>query len=491
MRSIGVLASYLIALAAPCLAEINVTEQVSRQILPSSFTPPQVFQHANLVRTISLAKSHTKETVNVIVENIDKKEQSEYYIPFEASTISRVGSLEVRDKNNAEQRFTQVGAIEYDATSATQYYKVKFPKPLAPKEKITLSISYSILASLKPLPAKIEQSAKQYVQYSFSAYTPSAYKSVKQKTNIKLPTTDVPDYTKLDKNADGKDDPQKQGTTFTYGPYADIPAGATQQASLRYEFTKPLLHATLLERDVELSHWGGNLATEERYWLENRGAELQGQFSRVKWQQQQYYNPPTSAAKELHFPLAVGSLNPYFTDDIGNVSTSRFRSNSREALLELKPRYPLFGGWKYKFRIGWDADLKKSLRKLKSGDGYVLKVPFIEGPKAGEGVEYERVVLNIILPEGATNVKYDTEAHIMSSETTNHKTFMDTLGRTTLKFTAINVVDDARDKTVIVTYDYPFLAGFRKPIVLTSSMFGLFVAAWVVSQLDVSIGRKR
>ncbi|KAF2227859.1 Ribophorin I [Elsinoe ampelina] len=491
MRSIGFFASCLIASAVPCLAEINVTEQVSRQILPSSFTPPQVFQHANLVRTISLAKSYTKETVNVVVENVDKREQSEYYIPFEASTISRIGNLEVRDKNNAASRFPDVTNVEYDATSATQYYRVRLPKALAPKEKITLSISWVTLASLNPLPAKIEQSGKQYVQYSLSAYTPSAYKTVKQKTNIKLPTVDVPDYTKLDKNADGKEDPQKQGTTFTYGPYADIPAGATQQVSLRYEFTKPLLHATLLERDIEVSHWGGNLATEERFWLENRGAALESQFSRVKWQQMQYYNPPTSAAKELQVPLAIGSLNPYFIDDIGNVSTSRFRSNSRESLLQLKPRYPLFGGWKYKFRIGWDADLKKSLRKTKTGDGYVLKVPFVEGPKAAEGIEYERVVLNIILPEGATNVKYETEAHVISTETTNHKTFMDTLGRTTLKLTAINVVDEAREKGVVVTYDYPFLAGFRKPIVITSSIFGIFAAAWLVSQLDVSIGRKR
>lgn len=114
----------------------------------------------------------------------------------------------------------------------------------------------------------------------------------------------------------------------------------------------------------------------------------------------QYANPPTSALKELRVPLKVGSANPYFTDDIGNVSTSRWRSNSREALLELRPRYPVFGGWKYTFKIGWDADLKNFLRKLKS-EGYVLKVPFLEGPKMAEGVEYEKVEVRVVLPEGA------------------------------------------------------------------------------------------
>lgn len=212
----------------------------------------------------------------------------------------------------------------------------------------------------------------------------------------------MPDYTVVGTNAEGKEDPQKQGLSYTYGPYSEVPAGGQQMVSVRYDYTKPLLHATLLERDVEVSHWGGNLAVEERTWLENRGATLKNHFSRVAWQQSQYYNPPTSALKELRYPLAIGSLNPYFTDDIGNVSTSRFRSNAREANLELKPRYPLFGGWKYSFKVGWDGDLKSFLRKLKKGDGYVLKVPFLEGPKQAEGVEYEKVVLRVILPEGAT-----------------------------------------------------------------------------------------
>lgn len=276
--------------------------------------------------------------------------------------------------------------------------------PLAPSDKITLSISYSVLAPLYPVPASIEsQSDKQYVQIDLNAYAPSAYTTLKQKTKLKLPTTDAPEYTVVGKNEEGKDDPQKQGASLTYGPYAEVPAGAEQQVSVRYDFTKPLLHATLLERDVEVSHWGGNLATEERYWLENRGATLKNQFSRVAWQQMQYYNPASSALKEFYYPIAIGSADPYFIDDVGNVSTSRFRPvNGKEALLELKPRYPIFGGWKYSFKVGWNSELKDYLRKLKTGDGYVLKVPFMEGPKQPEGMEYEKLVLRVVLPEGAT-----------------------------------------------------------------------------------------
>ena len=280
-----------------------------------------------------------------------------------------------------------------DILSSTQFYRITLPSPLPSNEQLTLSITYHVTSSLKPLPARIAQTDKQYFLYTFSLYAPSAYPTQKQKTKLKLPSVDIPDFTST---------PERQGTSFTYGPYEEKPAGAEEEATVRYEFTKPIIHASLLERDIEISQWGGNLATEERYWLQNRGAHLSSQFSRVDWQMSQHYPVPTSALKELKIPLSVGSVDPYFIDDIGNVSTSRFRSNLREANLELKPRYPVFGGWKYSFRIGWNNNLQNFMRRTKDGTGYVLKVPFLEGPKMSEGVSYEKVVLSFILPEGAT-----------------------------------------------------------------------------------------
>lgn len=341
---------------------------------------------------------------------------------------------------------SKLQSLNIDRNSPTQFYRVTFPTPLPPSTQQTLSITYHLLSSLTPLPALINQEDKQYLQHTFSLFSSSAYLTLNQKTKLKFSTADIPNYTPK---------PERQGSTFTYGPYTNTPAGADQPATVRYEFTKPLIHATLLERDIEVSQWGGNLATEDRYWLTNQGAHLAKQFSRVTWAATQHYGPPTSALKALNVPLRVGSLNPYFTDDIGNVSTSRFRSNLREANLELKPRYPVFGGWNYSFRVGWDANLRNFLRTVKGGDGYVLRVPFLEGPKMSEGVSYAKVQLRVILPEGATNVKFETEVPLVASEISSHKTFMDTLGRTTLKLTAMNVIDEARSKDLIVRVSPP------------------------------------
>ncbi|KAF2730094.1 oligosaccharyltransferase alpha subunit [Polyplosphaeria fusca] len=494
MRSFSSLLSCIAVLSSFAAAELNLSQPLlSKQVLASTFKPPQVFKNVNLVRTTNLDKGFPRETINVIIENVDAKPQSEYYLPFESSLISRVGGLEVKDKKSPEKGALRVEVVGFDTASSTEFYLIHLPTPLAPKEQQTLSISYSVLSALKPVPAQISQADKQYVQYTFSVYTPSAYLTEKQKTKVKFPSADVPDYTTVsaELNAEKKADPQKQGSTFSYGPYDNVPAGAEELVSVRYEFTKPIAHASLLERDIEVSHWGGNLATEERYWLSNLGASLKNHFSRVEWQKQSYMNPPTTALKALNVPLAAGALNPYFTDDIGNVSTSRFRTGKRESNLELKPRYPIFGGWKYSFRVGWDADLNTYLRKLSTGESYVLKVPFLEGPKSPEGIQYERIHLRVILPEGATNVKYSTSVPIVDSHTDIHKTFMDTIGRSSLTLTAINLVDDFRDRDLIVTYDYPWTAGFRKPIVITLGAFVVFTAAWVVGNLDTSIGKKK
>lgn len=68
---------------------------------------------------------------------------------------------------------------------------------------------------------------------------------------------------------------------------------------------------------------------------------------------------------------------------------------------------------------------------------------------------------------------------------------MDTVGRTTLTLTARNVFDEIRDRELIVTYEYPLLAGLRKPMMIFASVTGLFVAAWAIGSLDVGItGRK-
>ncbi|TPX16440.1 uncharacterized protein E0L32_003734 [Thyridium curvatum] len=481
----------LVSLVSPTRAA--AADDASQAKLPATFKPAQVFKNANLVHVISLERNYVKESINVLIENIDSKPQDEYYLPFTADQMSRLGGLEVKDRKDANAGPFGVEAVEFDPESDIQYYRIRLPAPLKAGGQQTLGISYYYLRAYSPLPASIAQDESQFLAYSFSAYCQSVYDTTKQKTEVKFSSGNIPDYTKLPGFGDAKGFPQKQGSKLIYGPFDHKPAGAAQPVQVRFEFTKPVSHVALLERDVEVSHWGGNVAFEERYELYHRGANLSSLFNRVKWAQQAYYNPPSSALKELRFPLRVGSADAYYTDAIGNVSTSRFRSNKREALLEIKPRYPVFGGWKYPFTIGWNSDAKNFLRRV-SGNSYVLNIPFLEGPKQNEGIEYEQVRVQVLLPEGAENVKFYTS--IPSSSITEatigvRNTYLDTAGRTSVTLKARNLVDEVRDRELIITYDYSLMASLRKPILVFTSTIGVLVAAWLIGGVNVQFSSRK
>lgn len=93
----------------------NYTSSLSsHQILPATFKPPQVFKNANLVRSTNLEKSFVRETVNVVIENVDSKPQTEYFLPFRAEQIRHVGGLEVKDKKEPEKPAFVAETVEYD-----------------------------------------------------------------------------------------------------------------------------------------------------------------------------------------------------------------------------------------------------------------------------------------------------------------------------------------------------------------------------------------
>jgi oligosaccharyltransferase complex subunit alpha (ribophorin I) len=107
----------------------------------------------------------------------------------------------------------------------------------------------------------------------------------------------------------------------------------------------------------------------------------------------------------LHLP--AGIQNTYYYDQIGNVSTSKLRvaplvpgsKSNLPSILELKPRYPILGGWNYSFTLGWDAPLETAVTYDKSSGKYTLAVPIMT-TIPGAVISHEN--LQIILPEGAT-----------------------------------------------------------------------------------------
>lgn len=93
---------------------LNTTSTSSTvKILPHDFTPPQTFKNTNLVRNVNLEKGYVRESINVVIENIDKSPQSEYFIPFPTDVIDKVGGLEVWEKDAANKQKFEVTTTEF------------------------------------------------------------------------------------------------------------------------------------------------------------------------------------------------------------------------------------------------------------------------------------------------------------------------------------------------------------------------------------------
>jgi oligosaccharyltransferase complex subunit alpha (ribophorin I) len=106
---------------------------------------------------------------------------------------------------------------------------------------------------------------------------------------------------------------------------------------------------------------------------------------------------------DLTLELPAGIRDAYYVDIVGNVSTSKLRiaprGSPRKSIIELRPRYPILGGWNYTFTLGYDAPLQDSARYDKASGKYILAVPiFTKIPNA----VIDDAEVMVILPEGAT-----------------------------------------------------------------------------------------
>jgi len=79
---------------------------------------------------------------------------------------------------------------------------------------------------------------------------------------------------------------------------------------------------------------------------------------------------------------------------------------------------------------------------------------------------------------------------IVDTVISTHKTFLDTVGRTAVTIRARNLVDEFRDREVVVLYRLPLAASLRKPAVIFASAFAVFVAWSIISRVEFKFWSK-
>ncbi|CAB4040181.1 Dolichyl-diphosphooligosaccharide--glycosyltransferase subunit 1 [Paramuricea clavata] len=197
--------------------------------------------------------------------------------------------------------------------------------------------------ALRAFPEKIGQAEKQNVVFEGNHYFLSPYKTGKQTTTVKLASATVESYSKLKPSSQDEE-------TITYGPYENIAPLQKSNMKIHYENNSPFLTVVNMVRTIEVSHWG-NIAVEETFHVKHTGAELKGTFSRYDYQRSQTF----AVIKSFKSVLPASAADVYYRDEIGNISTSNLLAMDDSVELEIRPRFPLFGGWQTRYYTGYNV----------------------------------------------------------------------------------------------------------------------------------------
>lgn len=300
----------------------------------------------------------------------------------------------------------------------------------------------------------------------------SPYLVKKQTTNVKLSSATIESYSKLKPSSASE-------STITYGPYKDISAFKTSEMKIHYENNSPFLTVNEMTRWIEVSHWG-NVAVEETYQMAHSGAGLKGHFSRYDYQR----TPTYSAIKSFKTVLPASARDVYYRDVIGNISTSNMLVKDDSVEVELKPRFPLFGGWQTSYYMGYNLPSFEYL--FNKGSKYVLKMRVVD--YIFDDFVVDKLTVKIALPEGAKNIELHAPFAVTEGPRENHKTYLDTTGRPVIVLTKNNVVEN-HIQDLQIHYTFQKFLLLQEPLLCVAAFYILFVSVILIVRLDFSISK--
>ncbi|GAA5932202.1 dolichyl-diphosphooligosaccharide--protein glycotransferase subunit OST1 [Sporobolomyces koalae] len=498
------------ALVLPLLGAIGAVLATEQQhVLSRPSLPASAYRPTHLSSSIELGGSLTRSTVTYQLVRGSAHDQGEAWIVGIRHGGPTHGFVEATQTRPGKRSRLDLVPVGHDADLT--YYSVALNPPTS-GEKAVVTVSTVLAHVAKPQPSVLPQNAESiYMLWEGDLLDPLAGLSPEQrstveqvKVRVKTPTPRVLSA----REPEGFEVAHAQGSatvTFTSkGPVTHLPP---QIAALHYQQPEAVASIRTLDRVVELSHWGSNMAIQDNIDLANSGPALDGNFARIDHQKATMMRRQNNLAiTSLSITLPPNAHAAYYYDAVGNISTSRFRpsqmtgsnvllpsqkkrgSKPSPALLELVPRYPLLGGWNFSFTIGYDLPLHDWLRVRKApGPKYVAAVPFLTPIR---DIAVDKVRLEIRLPEGARNVRTLSPFPVEEQPLEIVKTYLDSIGRPTVILVKEGC-SERHGENVLVEYDLPVLVDLlQKPLACAGVLSTIFLAVIVMKRVSFAIDGK-
>lgn len=429
--------------------------------------------NANVERTVDVASQLVKISAVVTLENSGKSSAGSFVLAVDPSLSDNIAFLGATTGSGDEQSALAIAETSVQGREDGTCYSVTLDSALAGGASVDVSVEMVFTHVLRPYPAKITQSEKQFVEFTGNAYFLSPYTTNTQNTKVVISSSNVESYSKVNPVSQNED-------VIKYGPYNDIAPMSEEVMKVHYENNSPFLTVTTMTRVIEVSHWG-NIAVEETIDVSHTGAILKGPFSRYDYQRTQ---DGFSSVKSYKTILPAAARDIYYRDEIGNISTSNMVEHDDYVELELRPRFPLFGGWKTHYYIGYNLPSYEYL--YSSGDNYILKMRFLD--HIYDDMSVDEIVLKIILPEGSKNLDLVTPYPVKRGADEKHYTYLDTIGRPVIVASKSKLVEQ-HITDFELHYSFQKLLLLQEPLLVVGAFYLLFVTIIVLVRIDFSISK--
>jgi len=425
-------------------------------------------------RSIDIASQLVKINTKLTLTNNGKGAISGFHYGLEEAAKAKLAFIGAT-VGSSEKTYLRTSSVQIkDSPAGAGFYRIELKKPLSPKDSVTVEVETILAKALDLFPKELVQKERQLVLFKGNHYVFLPYKTKTQTTKVTLSGTSIESYSKL-KPVSVSD------AVITYGPYANVEPFSFDEMSVHYENNNPFLVVTHMERVVELSMWG-NIAIEETIEARHNGAALKGSFSRYEFQRE---NSGVAAIKSFKTFLPASANGVYYRDEIGNISTSAMRVLDDAVELDLRPRFPLFGGWKTHYVMGYNVPSYEYL--YNSGDDFVLQMRLLD--HIFDDMLVEDFTLKIILPEGCTVGKFDSPYPIERLPDTLHYTYLDIGGRPVV---TVRNVGDLTEKSIMdfeLAFKFSKLSMIMEPLMLIAAFLIFFFFAFIYVRLDFSISK--
>jgi len=426
---------------------------------------------AKVARSIDISTHLPRINSAVTLENTGKSVVRSFIYGVEPELEDKIAYIGAVIKSGEDETKLNIVEVSVKGQSLGKFFRVDLKTGLENGKTLTVDIETSFSHALQPYPSHITQAEKQLVKFTGNLYFFSPYTVKTQTTTVNTPTNSIQSHTKVQpvKVADN---------SITYGPYENIQPFTQAEVVVHNENNAPFLTISHLDRMVEVSHWG-NIAVEETVDIRHTGAVLKGSFSRYDYQRNQ---DGVSSVKAFKTVLPVSAKDVYYRDEIGNISTSHLREMEDVVEVELRPRFPLFGGWKTHYVLGYNIPSYEYL--FNKGDKYVLVMRFIDHVYDDQVIDH--MSLRIVLPEGAKDIDFRPPYHVDRMPDQLHYTYLDTFGRPVIIVEKSSLVDNhIQDFELHYTFQKALL--FQEPLLVVGAFYLLFIIVIIYVRLDFSI----